>query len=202
MDLGGRDVTDYLVKLMAEKGHKFTSITDRDVVRNIKEKKCYVALDVDTEKSHQSNTESAMELPDGNSIELHQELYKVPEIMFDPKLIGSEQCDLPTLVLNSIMKTQIDLRRVFWSNIVLCGGNTLFKGMRGRLMEELREIAPESVRIKIDAGASVKDRKYCVWTGAAIISEIATFREGWVTRNQYIDEGASRISAKGRYCAM
>ena len=199
MDLGGRDVTNYFMNMIAERGCKLVTNADREIAQIIKEKMCFVALEIEAESS---TTESTVELPDGTEIKLQEELFKAPEILFNPKHIGLEHSGLTSLVHDSIMKTYIDIHRSLWSNIVLCGGNALFKGLHDRLLKELETIVAKSIKIKIDAGNSVPERKYCVWTGGSIISEMDSFRKEWVTKNQYIDEGVSRISSRGRYFSL
>ena len=45
VNIGGRNVTDYLVKLLAGRGHHLGSTKDREIVRDIKEKHCFVSSD-------------------------------------------------------------------------------------------------------------------------------------------------------------
>lgn len=193
-DFGGRDITEYLIKLLAKKKHKFYTTADRQIVKNMKEKICYISPN---DNHHNENNEKYVyQLPDGNNIELDYERYQAPEIMFQPKLMENKEkqsiLGLDELINKSIMTTDIDLRRTMWGNLVLCGGNTMFKGLKNRLNNELLKIIPKSVNneyIKINAS---NDRKYSVWIGAAILSN--TLRNNWMTKAQFEEFGISRIN--------
>lgn len=219
MDLAGRDITKHLAyNIRRMSGVALESSSELDIVRDIKEKCCYVSKDIALDErlfsgisysqylvkglGADSSLLAQYKLPDGHTLNLGVEQFRAPEILFNPQLVGSECLGIHQLMANSISKTDLDLRPVLYQNIILSGGSTLLSNFGDRLLSEMKSAqsskahsiwGARSNALNQDTHMKIKiyappERKYSTWIGGSILAGLSTFKKMWVTAQDYADD--------------
>eukprot|EP01120_Amphizonella_sp_Union-15-10_P000719 TRINITY_DN1074_c0_g1_i1.p1 TRINITY_DN1074_c0_g1~~TRINITY_DN1074_c0_g1_i1.p1 ORF type:complete len:275 (+),score=42.17 TRINITY_DN1074_c0_g1_i1:22-825(+) len=192
LNLAGRDLTNYLVTLVNNRGYSFTTATQRDFVRDMKQKLCYVALDYEKEQ-HKAADIQSYTLSDGTVIELSKERYMCPEPLFNPSILGIDGLGIAKLLVDSIKTSGDELVETFYSNVVLNGGSTMFPGLSERLEKELKLTVPLGGKVKTVAPP---ERLYSTWIGGSILSSLSTFQQLWLSKEEYDESGPSIVHRK------
>lgn len=123
----------------------------------------------------------------------------------------------------AIEKSDMDLRKILYQNIVLSGGSTLLKGFGDRLLMELKKSLPKDLKIRvctrnryetllkssqnqknnfnrfllfISQIAAPQERLYSTWMGGSILASLDTFKKMWVSKREFDEEGHRVIHRK------
>lgn len=147
------------------------------------------------------------ELPDGQLIEIGADRFKVPDVLFNPSLVqtipGMENIidsapvrGLPQMVIESINKCDVDIRRELFSSILLSGGTASMQQLKERLEKDLMEESPQAARVKVLASGNATERRFSVWIGGSILASLGSFQQMWFSKGEYEEHGASYIQRK------
>lgn len=209
LDIAGRNVTQYLIKLLLLRGYAFNASADFETVRLMKEKLCYIGYDIDVEQKLANDTTVLVEeyeLPDGRKIKVGGERFGAPECMFQPHLVNVEGAGMAELLFNCIQSADIDTRPEFYKHIVLSGGSTMYPGLPSRLEREIKQLYLERV-LKGDTSRlanfkiRIEDpprRKHMVFLGGAVLADIIKDKEEvWISRAEYLEKGDACLSKLG-----
>jgi actin-related protein len=191
-EVAGIDVETFLVSLV----HNRQSI-DIETARQMKERSdgfCYVAADLEKEAQKDSQEiDMDFELPDGKKITLGRERFLACEALFDPEYMDRDVPSLQKLIQTAVTQCDINVRKSLYENIQVAGGLSLLSGLESRLHAELTKLVPASVKVQLHAN---KDRHYAAWIGGSVISQLSTFNQMLVTKNDYMELGDSLINER------
>ena len=190
----GRDFTDYLMRMLSEKGYSFATRADREFAREIKETLCYVAHDFEQEmrlSTTSSHLEKNYKLPDGQIITIGNERFMCPEALFKPSNMGIEMPGIHETSVMSISKCDVDIRNDLYANVVLSGGTTKFPGLADRLQNELKTLVPDTRKIDIQTASRTS-----VWEGGSLLASLSTFQEMWISKEEYDEYGPGLVHMK------
>lgn len=194
MDLGGEDLTDFLLRMLSKRGYHINP-EEREMVEDIKEKFCYVAPDFVKEMAAAtpSSLEKQYELPDGQMITLDTERFRCPEGLFQAQYVGKECCGIHETVFNAVMKCDKDLRSTMFKNIMLAGGTSMLPGLAERLQPEVVELAPRNAEVNIVAPPN---RIYSAWVGGSLLASLPHFQQMCISKQEYEEFGPALVRRK------
>ncbi|KFQ49000.1 Actin, cytoplasmic type 5, partial [Nestor notabilis] len=195
LDLAGRDLTDYLMKILTERGYSFVT-TGKDRLLS-EEETCLmytVSSGLRRTSSGSARLEKSYELPDGQVITIGNERFRCPEALFQPSFLGMESCGIHETTFNSIMKCDVDIRKDLYANTVLSGGTPMYPRMLcggvawSSQGEEGHTTLTTALPLQIIAPP---ERKYSVWIGGSILASLSTFQQMWISKPEYDEAGPS-----------
>ncbi len=195
IDEGGQHVTDYLRKIMTERNYSFTTMAEREVVRDIREKLCYIAADFRVEMeaaAASSELERDYPLSDGGVVTLGNERFRAPEALFRPSLIGQQWEGIDKQVHGAIAHSPAELRNDLYGNILLAGGNAKIPGLAERMKRELTGLAPSGVDIRITVP---QEPAYAAWKGGSLLASSSGFEHKLLKKEEYDESGTAMLHA-------
>ena len=201
---GDKFITNYIKdeeKALYDKTYE--NFWKTEIIRDLKET-CLItsdeALKYDSEKDEFIPTsmtpELVYDLPDKTTVNLLQDRNLILERIFNPIKEYPGFGGYHQMVNDAISKPDIEIRKDLYSNIFLCGGNTLFNGFPERFQKQISSSNKQTYKIKIITHPSSTERKFASWIGGSILSSLGTFHQLWLSKAEFEEHGAMIIERK------
>jgi actin-related protein len=196
INFAGNDLTESMGDLLYNRGgYTFDTPAEKETLRGIKEKLCYVAHDFDAEvkkAATSSEINRTYRLPNGKAIIVGNERFLCPELLFRPHIQGNGGIEVHKILFDTIMKCDINIRKDLFANIVISGGTTMCEGFADRLNKEITALN-KVMNVKIFA---LPGRKDLAWVGGSIFASLPPFPKMVITKKEFDEEGPQIVHRK------
>jgi actin-related protein len=195
----GGHITKYLSTLLEqESGVACSTSAEREILRDIKEKICYVAKNFETEMEisvSSSVLQKSYEMPSGEIISIGNPRFRCVEALFQPSFLGFDNDALSPqhAIFEAIMKCDVEMQEQLWGNIVVSGASTLFQGFADRLNQEISCLVPSGHTTNIVAP---EFREFAPWMGGCIFAFSPAFESMCISKKEYDEFGPGIVSRK------
>ncbi len=194
VEIGGAQITEFMRVQLQHYGFKADSSIERELVRAIKERGCFVSLDFSEDSKNAAQFIKSYVLPDGMKLEIDSPRFKAPEILFQPSLAYIDSPSLVDAFFACLDACDIDIRGELLKHIFLSGGGSMFPNLKHRLQQEIEiGLANRGYRDRSVKVFAPKERQYSVWVGGSILSMLPEFANQWTSRSAYFRNGISSI---------
>lgn len=217
LNIGGKALTNRLKALVS---YRSWNMMDETVVMNaVKERLCYVSMNFMSELSRSRDSNEARKdyvLPDLSSIGadplghvktedetlvddaqvlvMNNERFSVPELLFTPSDAGIQQGGLAETVFEAVEAAPEHLRAYLYHNIVLVGGNCMYRNLEKRLLEELRPLVPYMYDVNIRTAGDPIRAGMRAGVRSVLSNEEPPYR--MVSKSEYEEKGSHAIARK------
>jgi len=193
INLGGRDVTEYLQYLLNRKGCELKDSDGFQITKKIKEEIGEIAFDGKNIDIYNNENNKKYILPDDSEINIGDERFLAPEILFNPLLKEYEYPGLPEILADSINKTNVDMKKQLYNSILLSGGSMKMKGMKERMHKEIKKLSPKNVKVRLYTPTNPDN---CAWIGANIISSMEISKDMWISQKEWLETDSNIINTR------
>lgn len=181
LDLAGRDLTEYMMMMLKQ--------PEREIVNEVKEKLGYVAIDYHAEM-RKSIEKATFKRPDGEVIMVGSERFRAPEALFRPGLVNMTCPGIHELTAQAVQACDRDIQKELYGNVVLCGGNMQFRGMKERMTKELMALAPSITEVKLVTLSQTE-------ASSPLLLEYLASKNNWISKDEYEELGPEVVHRKG-----
>jgi len=208
--LAGRDISNFIIQQLRDRGENLPPDDALNIAKKIKESFCYVCPDIvkeyqkfDTDptrfrvfKAQNSKTKEEIK------IDVGYERFLGPEIFFSPEIFSSDfTTPLPNIVDSTIQACPIDTRRALYNYITLSGGSTMFKHFTQRLQRDIKRACegrydetkkryPNVDLKKVDVNVVTHPfQRFAVWFGGSMLASQPEFLSYFHTKAEYAEQG-------------